>query len=161
MSKLRDQKVEKVADIKSKLEMAKSFMLVDYKGITVEQDTKMRSEFRAADVHYEVLKNRLVKIALNDMGYTQFDEALKGPTAIAMAKSDDIAAPARIAFSKAKEFKKMTIKCGLVDGEFLDQAKCKEVATLPAKEVLIAQFLGMLQAPIASLARAIDAIANK
>lgn len=161
MSKFRDQKVEKVTYIKEKLSNAKSFLMVDYKGISVEQDTVMRREYRENDCHYEVLKNSLVKIALNDMGYTQFDEALKGPTAIAIANSDDVAAPARIAFAKSREFKKMAIKCGMVGGVFLDQDKCREVALLPSREILIAQLLGMLQAPIASFARVIDAIANK
>ena len=95
------------------------------------------------------------------MGYTQFDASLKGPTAVAMANTDDISAPARIAFTKAREFRKMTIKCGLADGEFLGQEQCRELALLPNKETLIAQLLGMLQAPIASFARVLDAIATR
>ena len=161
MSKFRELKEQKVEDIKGKIANAKSFLLIDYKGITVEQDTRLRREYRENGCSYEVLKNSLLKIALNDMGYTQFDQALKGPTAVAMANSDDIAAPARIAFAKAREFRKMSIKCGLADGEFLDQDQCREFALLPSKETLIAQLLGMLQAPIASFARVLDAIASK
>ncbi|MBO5305080.1 MAG: 50S ribosomal protein L10, partial [Clostridia bacterium] len=103
---------------------------------------------------------RLMKIALNELGYTQFDDALNGPTAIALG-SDDIAAPAKIAMDKAKAFKKMTIKCGFVDGKYLDEEGCKVLATLPSREGLISQILGLLQAPMAGLARAISAIAEK
>jgi len=161
VSKFREQKEQKVEDIKEKIANAKSFLLIDYKGITVGQDTLLRKEYRENGCSYEVLKNSLLKIALNDMGYTQFDTALKGPTAVAMANTDDISAPARIAFAKAREFRKMTIKCGLADGEFLGQEQCRELALLPNKETLIAQLLGMLQAPIASFARVLDAIATR
>lgn len=161
MSKFREQKEQKVEDIKEKIANAKSFLLIDYKGITVGQDTLLRKEYRENGCSYEVLKNSLLKIALNDLGYTQFDTALKGPTAVAMANTDDISAPARIAFTKAREFRKMTIKCGLADGEFLGQEQCRELALLPNKETLIAQLLGMLQAPIASFARVLDAIATR
>lgn len=160
MSALRDAKVEKVAEIKEKLQNASSFVLVDYKGLTVAEDTTLRSEYRKSGVTYHVYKNRLMKIALNELGYTQFDDALNGPTAIALG-SDDIAAPAKIAMDKAKAFKKMTIKCGFVDGKYLDEEGCKVLATLPSREGLISQILGLLQAPMAGLARAISAIAEK
>lgn len=160
MSALRDAKVEKVAEIKEKLQNASSFVLVDYKGLTVAEDTTLRSEYRKSGVTYRVYKNRLMKIALNELGYTQFDDALNGPTAIALG-SDDIAAPAKIAMDKAKAFKKMTIKCGFVDGKYLDAEGCKVLATLPSREGLISQILGLLQAPMAGLARAVSAIAEK
>ncbi len=160
MSTLRDQKVAKVAEIKEKLENASSFVLLDYKGLTVAEDTELRSAFRKSGVTYHVYKNRLVKIALNEMGYTQFDDALNGPTAVAMG-SDDIAAPAKIALEKAKAFKKMEVKCGLVDGSYLDKDGCSTLATMPNREGLISQILGLLQSPVAGLARAIAAIAEK
>lgn len=157
---IRQQKEQKVQEIKDMLSAAKSFVIIDYKGLTVAEDTEMRAAFRQANVRYHVLKNRLVNIALNDMGYTQFDDALNGPTAIAIA-TEDIAAPAKIAFEKSTAFKKMTIKCAMVDGAYLDQANAKKLATLPSKEVLLAQVLGMLLAPISAFARVIDAIAKK
>jgi large subunit ribosomal protein L10 len=160
LSTFRDLKVEKVAEIKEKLEKAGSFVLVNYQGLTVAEDTALRNEFRKSGVAYHVYKNRLLKIALNELGYNQFDEALNGPTAIAMG-SDDIAAPARIALTKSKELKKLAIKCGLVDGGFLDEEGCKTLATLPSKEGLIAQILGLLQAPIAGFARVLNQIAEK
>ena len=160
MSAFKDAKVEKVAEIKEKLEKASSFVLVDYKGLTVAEDTAMRSEFRQSGVSYHVYKNRLMKIALNELGYSDFDEALNGPTAIALG-STDLAAPARIAIDKAKAYKKMTIKCGFVDGKFLDAKGCETLAKLPSKEGLISQVLGLLQAPVAGFARVIAAIAEK
>jgi large subunit ribosomal protein L10 len=157
---IREQKIQKVSEIKESLTKAKSFVLVDYKGITVAQDTELRNALRAAGVQYQVLKNRLLKIALNDLGYAQFDAALNGLTAVAMGMKD-LAAPAKILVEKSAAFKKIKIKCGMADGEFLTEDGCKSLATLPSKEILIAQLLGMLQAPIASLARAVDAIAKK
>lgn len=160
MSSLKDKKIEKVAEIKDKLEKASSFILIDYKGLTVEEDTILRNDYRESGVTYEVMKNRLLGIALKSMGYDQFDEALNGPTSVAIG-STDIAAPARIAFKKSKEYKKMTIKCGMAEGKFLTDKKCEELSKLPTKEGLLSQLLGMLQAPVASLARVINAIAEK
>lgn len=160
MSALQDAKKAQVAEIKANIEKAKSFVLVDYKTLTVGQDTSLRSEYRANGVKYHVYKNRLMKIALNELGYNQFDDALNGPTAIAMGYEDELA-PARISFKKADEFKKMSIKCGLVDGKYMDDAQCKVLATLPGKTGLVSQVLGLLQAPVAGLARVLAAIAEK
>lgn len=160
MSVFRDAKVEKVAEIKEKLQAASSFVLVDYKGLTVAEDTALRSEFRKSGVSYHVYKNRLLKIALNELGYSQFDEALNGPTAIALG-STDISAPAKIAMEKGKAFKKLPVKCGFVDGKYLDEKGVNVLATLPSREGLISQILGLLQSPVAGLARAIAAIAEK
>ncbi len=155
-----EQKKQQVEEIKKLVTESSSFVLIDYCGITVAQDTELRTEFRKNDVKYAVIKNRLLKIALNELGYTQFDEALNGPTAVAFG-GENLAAPAKIANEKAAAFKKMKIKCGMVDGIFLDEEGVKRLATLPSREGLIAQVLGMLQAPIAAFARVIDAIAKK
>ncbi len=155
-----EQKKQQVEEIKKMIRESSSFVLIDYCGISVQQDTELRNEFRKNDVKYAVIKNRLLKIAFNDLGYTQFDEALNGPTAVAFG-GENLAAPAKIASDKSAAFKKMKIKCGMVDGIFLDEEGVKRLATLPSKEGLIAMLLGMLQAPIAAFARAIDAIAKK
>ena len=155
-----EQKKQQVEEIKKLVTESSSFVLIDYCGITVAQDTELRTEFRKNDVKYAVIKNRLLKIALNELGYTQFDEALNGPTAVAFG-GENLAAPAKIANEKAAAFKKMKIKCGMVDGIFLDEEGVKRLATLPSREGLIAQVLGILQAPIAAFARVIDAIAKK
>ena len=158
---IRELKEKQVAEIKELINSAKSFVLVDYKGLTVAQDTELRNEYRANGVKYVVLKNRLLKIALNELGYNQFDDALNGPTAVAFAMTDNLAAPAKIASAKQATFKKLVFKCGMVDGTYLDEAGCKELAKLPTKETLIAQLLGLLNEPIAGFARVLDAYANK
>lgn len=116
MSKFQDQKKEVVAEIKNKLKDAQAFVLVDYKGISVAQDTEMRAAFRENNVEYKVYKNRLLKIALNDLGYTDFDSALVGSTAIALTKTDEINAPAKIIKEKSTTWKKLEMKCGMVEG---------------------------------------------
>lgn len=157
---IKETKIAKVADIKQKLENASSFVLIDYKGLTVAQDTELRTAYRENGVIYEVMKNRLLNIALTDMGYDQFAEALNGPTSVAMGTTD-IAAPAKIAMDKSKLFKKISLKCGIVDGIFLDEEGCKTLATLPSKDGLISQILGLLQSPIAGFARVLAAIAEQ
>lgn len=161
MSAFRDAKVAQALEIKEKLENAQSFILVGYQGINVADDTALRNAFRDAGVEYHVYKNRILKIALNNLGYTEFDEALNGATSIAIATTDDIAAPARILVEKAKTNNKLSIKCGCVEKKYLDVDGCKRLATLPSKEGLISQVLGLLQAPIAGLARCVAAIAEQ
>ena len=157
---IMEQKVQQVEEIKKMITSASSVVLIDYCGISVAQDTELRNEFRKNDVKYAVIKNRLLKLAFNELGYNRFDEALNGPTAVAFG-GENLAAPAKVASDKSAAFKKMKIKCGMVDGIFLDEAGCKKLASLPSREGLIAQVLGMLQAPIAAFARVIDAIAKK
>ena len=152
-----EQKEQIVEGIKAKISAASSIVLVDYKGLTVAQDTEMRKKFRESGVDYQVLKNRLVKIAFNELGYTQFDEALNGPTAVAFG-STDIAAPAKIAVDSVKAYNKMAVKCGYVDGTFLNEDGVKELAAIPSREVLLAKRLGSMLAPISKLAYVLDAI---
>lgn len=99
----------------------------------------------------------MVKIAFNELGYTQFDEALNGPTAVAFG-STDIAAPAKIAVDSVKAYNKMAVKCGYVDGTFLNEDGVKELAAIPSREVLLAKMLGSMLAPISKLAYVLDAI---
>ena len=160
MSEIRTQKEAVVEEIKSKIQAAKSVVLVDYKGLTVAQDTELRTNFRKAGVEYKVYKNRLAKIAFNELGYTCFDAALEGPTAIAFAMNDSVSA-AKIAAEGGKKFNKLETKCGLVDGEFNDADALKIIASLPSREVLISKLLGSFKSPISSFARVIQAIADK
>lgn len=158
--KVTEAKVAKVADIKQKLSVAQSFVLIDYKGLTVAQDNELRRAFRENGVKYEVMKNRFLNIALKEMGFSQFTDALNGPTAVAMG-FDDISAPARVAYDKSKAFKKMSVKCGMVENIYIDEKGCQELSSMPNRNGLISMLLGMLQAPIAGLARAVNAIAEK
>lgn len=157
---IREQKEAKVKEIRDLIEGSKSFILVDYIGINVAQDTELRGAYRKSGVSYHVFKNTLLKLALNDLGYTQFDEFLAGPTSIAVSV-DDVIAPAKVSSEKIAQYKKMKIKCGMVEGEFFTAAQCAVLAKTPSKEVLLAQLLGMLLAPVSAFARAIDAIAKQ
>jgi len=151
-------KKQQVEDIKAKIQAAKSIVLIDYMGLTVAEDTAFRKELRENGVDYAVLKNRLVKIAFNELGYTQFDEALNGPTAVAF--SSDAVAPAKFIFKNITAFKKMSAKCGMVEGAFMDENGIKAIASIPSKEILLSKMLGSMQSPITKLAICINKIAE-
>lgn len=150
-----EAKKDVVEEIKTLIQESHSFVVIDYKGLTVAEDTQMRNKYREAGCKYKVLKNRLVKIALNELGYTEFDHLLEGPTAIAFGMTDAVA-PAKIALSVTTDTKKTVIKCGMVDKAFLDVEGVKALATLPPREVLVAKLLGMLQSPIAGFVRVLN-----
>ena len=155
MSAALEEKKKLVEELKEKIGAAQSIVIVDYKGLTVFEDTELRKTLREANVEYRVLKNRLMQKALNELGYTEFDEALNGPTAVAFAMTDP-SAPAKILLESADKTKKVSIKCGMVDGAYITPDGVKELATLPPKEVLIAKLLGTMSAPISGLARVLN-----
>ena len=160
MSANLELKKELVENIKAELKNANSIVFVDYRGITVAEDTTMRKEFRENNVSYKVFKNRLLVRALNDLGYTDYDPKMfEGTTAVAY--STDEVAPARIFCKHSQNLKKMAVKFGIVNGQVIDQAKVEELSKIPSKEVLVAMLLGTLNAPVAALARALNAIAEK
>lgn len=160
-STIREQKAAAIAEITAKIKACNSFVVIDYKGITVEQDTALRSAFRKSGVEYKVLKNRLANIALKELGYTQFEKQLEGANAFAFYKGDEISTPAKIALAKSAEFKKLEAKCGMAEGTYIDANGVKQLATMPGKKGLIAQVLGLLMSPISGLARALSLIAEK
>ena len=160
MSVGKDLKATQIAAIKETISQAKSFVIVEYEGITVADDTKLRSDFRASNVKYQVLKNRLVKRALNELGYSEFDSLLEKTTAIAFSNGDELAA-AKIVFNSAKTVNAIKAKCGLLDGKFIDANVVSQIANIPSKDVLLAQLCGLLQSPMSGLARAISEIAKK
>ena len=155
MSAALEEKKQLVEELKGKINAAKSVVIVDYKGLSVFEDTELRKTLREANVEYRVLKNRLMQKAFNELGYTDFDEALNGPTAVAFANGDPVA-PAKILLDSADKTKKLTVKCGMVDGTYITVDGVKELATLPPKEVLLAKLLGTLEAPISGLARVLN-----
>ena len=153
-------KKELVEQIKSELKDAKSIVFVDYRGITVAEDTAMRKEFRDNGVTYKVFKNRLLTRALDSLGITGYDPKMfEGTTAVAFG--NDEVAPAKIFCKHQKNLKKMAVKFGIVDGQIMNQAQVEEIAKIPSKESLVAMLLGTLNAPVAALARALNAIAEK
>lgn len=148
-----------VDEIKGYVADAKAAVLVDYRGLTVEQDTRLRRQLRGAGVVYKVYKNTMLHLAFDGTDYAQLDEHLEGPTAIAFG-IDDETAPARILNDFAKEAEALQFKGAIVDGTYYDEAGIKALAKIPSKDVLISKLLGSLQSPITNFARVVKQIAE-
>ena len=153
-------KANLVSEIKDKLSRAKTVVFVDYKGINVSDDTKLRSDFRKNNDDYKVYKNRLMLRALNELGYTGFDSYLEGTTAFAFGYEDEVSA-AKVVTETAKTNKNLNIKCGIMNGKFMDKAEVEKLGSLPNKETLIAQLLCVLNGPARNLACTLKAIVDK
>ncbi|MBQ8086782.1 MAG: 50S ribosomal protein L10 [Lachnospiraceae bacterium] len=149
-----------VEEIKAQLDGAQSAVLVDYRGLTVEQDTKLRKELREAGVIYKVYKNTMVRFAIDGTEFEPLKDQLEGPNAIAISK-DDATAPARILAKFAKSAEALEVKCGIVEGTFYDQAGMKTISSIPSREELLSKMLGSLQSPITNFARVLNQIAEK
>ena len=155
------KKQQYVEELTEKLKNAAGGVLVDYKGITVEDDTKLRKELRENGVDYFVVKNTLLKRALNAAGIEGLDSALEGTTAIALSNDDIIIAP-KVLNKKAEDSKgQFSIKLGFVDGKAISKEEVEAYAKLPSKETLLSQLVFMLQSPIQRLAIAISEIEKK
>ena len=148
-----------VDEIKQYVTDASAAVLVDYRGLTVAQDTVLRKELREAGVVYKVYKNTMLHLAFDGTDYAQLDKDLEGPTAIAFGIEDETA-PARILNKFSKEAEALQIKSGVVDGEYYDEAGVKVLATIPSKDELISKLLGSLQSPITNFARVVKQIAE-
>ncbi len=161
-AKVLSEKQAIVAELTEKIKGAASGVLVDYKGITVAEDTALRAELRKNDVDYAVVKNTLVRFAINSCGMEALDDVLNGTTSLAVSQSDPIA-PMRIVNNFSKKFNgaKFTIKAGFMDGKILSLDEISALAELPSKQALQAQVLGTMLAPITSLAIVLKAIAEK
>ncbi len=161
-AKVLSEKEAIVAGLVETLKGASSGVLVNYEGITVEEDTKLRNELRKEGVEYSVVKNTLVRRALDDAGLSELDDVLHGTTSLAVSKEDPIA-PMRVInkFAKSLPDDRFEIKAGFMDGKVLPLADVIAMAELPSKETLLSQLLGMLLAPITSLAIVTKAIAEK
>lgn len=160
MSKQLEQKRKIVDEISAYIKDAKALVLVDYRGINVKEDTKLRNKFRENNVIYKVYKNRLLKRAFDELGITGYDPTLlEGTTSVAF--SPDEVSAARIFSEAIKEYKKMEIKFGLLNGAVVSKEEVIELSKLPTKPVLISMLLGMLQAPVSGLARALNEISKK
>lgn len=149
-----------VDEIKANVEGAASVVLVDYRGLTVEQDTKLRKQLREAGVIYKVYKNTLMKRAFEGTDFAQLDPHLDGPSAIAISKTD-ATAPARIIAKFGKEAEALEIKAGIVEGTYYDAKGIQVISSIPSREELLSKFLGSIQSPIANFARVIKQIAEK
>ena len=157
-AKVLESKKAVVESLTGKIQNATSVVFVDYKGITVAQDTELRKQFREAGVEYSVVKNTLTRFAANKAGYNHFDEMLNGTTSLATTTGDPIA-PARIVCEFAKKNKNtLSIKGGLVEGSVLSADQLNGFGELPSKNALVASVLGTFLAPISSLAFVLDQI---
>lgn len=149
-----------IEEIKASLDGAASAILVDYRGISVAQDTALRKSLREGGVIYKVYKNTLLKRAFEGTDYAQLDQHLEGTTAIAIGK-EDATAPARLLNDFMKDCEALSFKASVVEGTYYDEKGTKVIATIPSREVLISKLLGSLQSPITNFARVIKQIAEK
>ena len=149
-----------VDEIKASLEGAQGVVVVDYRGLTVEQDTQLRKQLREAGVVYKVYKNTLVKRAIAGTEFEPMTDMLEGPTAIAICATD-ATAPARILSNFAKTAEALELKCGVVEGTYYDAAGIQTIASIPSRDELLSKFLGSIQSPITNFARVIKQIAEK
>jgi len=156
-SKVLAAKQSIVEELKEKLSNAQSGVVVDYRGITVEEDTALRKSMREANVDYRVVKNTLLNFAVKGTEYEAIAPYLEGPTAIAIGVEDPIA-PAKVLGDFIEKAKKVTIKTGFIDGRVVDVAEIEKISKLPSKEELLAKAFGSMKAPITNLARVLNQI---
>ena len=149
-----------VAEISEVIKDAQSVVLVDYRGLTVEEDTALRKQLREAGVNYKVYKNTLMNFAFKGTDFEALAPYLNGPSAIAVS-TEDATAPARIIAEFAKKAKNLEIKAGVVEGDLYDAKGMAAIASIPSRDVLISKLLGSLQSPITNFARVLKQIAEK
>ena len=160
-AKVLSEKQAIVAELTDKLQKAAAGVIVDYKGITVAEDTALRADCRKNDIEYSVIKNTLLRFAFNNCGFNELDEQLNGTTSLAIC-ADDPVAPARVIADYAKKLNgKFEIKGGFMDGKVVSLDTINALAAIPALPVLQAQVLGTMLAPISALACVLKQIAEK
>ena len=154
---LKQPIIEKISEL---LNGAEAMVLVNYRGLTVEEDTKLRKALREGGVTYKVYKNTYIKRAIAGTEFEAVAELLEGPTAIAVSK-EDATAPARIIAENIKTMPNLEFKGGVVGGEYYDAKMIQVIASIPSRDVLLGKLLGSIQSPITNFARVIKQIAEK
>ena len=149
-----------VEEISAGIKDAQSVVLVDYRGLTVEQDTELRKQLREAGVTYKVYKNTMMNFAFKGTDFEGLAPYLNGPSAMAFSNTD-ATAPARVLAEFAKKAPKLEIKAGVVEGTVYDAKGMQAIASIPSREVLISKLLGSLQSPITNFARVMNQLAEK
>ncbi len=157
--KLLIEKKAQVEELTQKLKEAKSVVLTDYRGLTVEQDTALRKALREAGIDYRVIKNSIVRFAAKDSSLEGIVGLLEGPTAVAISTTDPVA-PSKILVKFEKDFEKLEIKGGVVEGNIIDVNGVKELAATPSREELIGKLLGSIMSPLYGLAIGLKAVAD-
>lgn len=160
-AKVLESKKEIVSKFTEKLKNSKAGIFVDYRGLTVEEDTILRKKLRESSVEYSVVKNTIMRFAIKNAEIENFEDgALEGPTALAIT-NDDVLGISKILVDFSKENKCFNIKSGFMDGKGLELDDINKYASIPSKEILISKILGSLNAPISKLVRTLDAVAKK
>ena len=153
---LKQPIVKEISDV---VAGAAGVVLVDYRGLTVEEDTRLRKALREAGVTYKVYKNTMMNFAFKDTEFETLAQHLEGPNAIAVSK-DDATAPARVLAKFAKDAPALELKAGVVEGTYYDADGIKAIASVPSRDELLSKFLGSIQSPITNLARVLNQIAE-
>ena len=148
-----------VQEISENIKDAQSVVVVDYRGLTVAEDTQLRKALREAGVTYKVYKNTMIRFAAKGTEFEALEPHLEGPTALAVSK-EDATAPARIIAKFAKTAPKLEMVSGVVEGNYYDKAGMEALANVPSREELLGKLLGSIQSPIANLARVLNQIAE-
>ena len=149
-----------VQEISDSIKDAQSVVIVDYRGLTVAEDTQLRKQLREAGVTYKVYKNTFMNFAFKGTDFESLSGVLEGPNAIAISTTD-ATAPARVLAEFAKKAPALEIKAGVVEGNFYDAEGMKAISSIPSREVLLSKLLGSMQSPIANFARVIKQIAEQ
>lgn len=151
-----EEKQKIVKELEQKLRNATLVVFTDYRGINVEEMTALREKLRVPGVEYRVVKNTLTEFALQNTGYAEVIEKLEGPNAVVFSQDDPVG-PAKTLYEFIKQYKKLEVKVGIVEGQVVSAEKIKNLADLPPREVLLAQVVGTMQAPITSLVYVLNA----
>ncbi|KKX54605.1 50S ribosomal protein L10 [Brevibacillus borstelensis] len=157
---IREEKVQAVNEIATKLRASQTTVVADYRGLTVAQVTELRKQLREAGIEFVVLKNTLTRLATAKENLTELDQYLTGPNAIAFS-TEDVIAPAKIIAEFAKKNEKLEIKGGVIEGKVVGADEIKALAALPSREGLLSMLLSVLQAPVRNFALAVKAVSEQ
>ncbi len=160
MSKILDAKKAVVSEIAEKMKTASAVLVVDYRGLKVEQATELRKQLREAGVDFKVYKNTMARRAAEETGFEALVPHLKGPNAIAFSE-EDVIAPAKVLHTFAKENEDLVIKAGVIEGEEVTVEEIQALAELPSRDGLLSMLLSVLEAPMRNVALAAKAVADK
>jgi large subunit ribosomal protein L10 len=152
----KEEKKELVAGLKDRFSSAKAVVLTDYKGLTVEEISEARSKFRESKIEYRVVKNTLAKIASDDTPIALARDRFEGPVGVAIGFDDPVVV-AKSVLEYAKVNEKFEVKCGVIEGSFLEASELKKIATLPSREMLLSMMAGAFSAPMSKLAAGLNA----
>jgi large subunit ribosomal protein L10 len=151
-----EEKQKVVAEIEQKIKDASLIVFTDYRGLTVDEVSALRDKLRVPGVEFRVLKNTMTRFALRNVGYQDVADQLQGPNAI-LFSNEDLVGPAKTIFEFVRQHPNLEVKMGILEGQTVSAEKVKQLAELPPREVLVAQVLGTMQAPITSFVRVLNA----